>query len=195
MRYMMHGMMLLLASLLITQEARAGVIFQTGFETPKYSVGQLAGQDGWYGSTAPVVQTSTVFSGSQAAEFDSALDTRKSGFGQSYDAQSLAYNSVGNPDPLVRFQSEFFVSLAGTASNWDPIAIIANNGYLAQIIVQANDVISWGVGSTAFSGVTVARGQWNSFEVDINFATDIGTGYLNGNSLGSGAFSSQVTSL
>jgi hypothetical protein len=52
--------------------ACADIIYQTGFEPPTYHLGTMEGQDGWSFSTVPVVQNSTVLSGSQAVEFDAS---------------------------------------------------------------------------------------------------------------------------
>jgi hypothetical protein len=93
--------------------ASADVIFQTGFEPPAYSPGELAGQDGWFGSSFPVVQSSNVQSGAQAAEFDASLVTS----GQSLVSVPLSYSSVNNPQSLVRIQDSFFLSATGTGSS------------------------------------------------------------------------------
>ncbi len=61
--------------------ARAGIIYQTGFESselPPYSTGQLTGNNGWVGAAAAVVENSTVFSGSQAVSLDSTGLARQS---------------------------------------------------------------------------------------------------------------------
>ncbi len=167
------------------QGARGATIYQTGFEPPTYSVGQLVGQNGWTDSTIPVVETTTVFSGSQAAGFNASADTS----GQSLARQPISYSSVGNPSQLVRFQAEFFVSAAGVSStNWDVIAVFGNTGFLTQMIVFDNTV-AFGTLNASLGFLPMIRGQWNSYEIDINYSNDVVSGYINGTLIGSGSLS------
>ena len=53
-----------LTTLASNQAALANVIFTTGFESSQgYALGQLQGQHGWSGSTAPIVENTTVYDG------------------------------------------------------------------------------------------------------------------------------------
>ncbi len=171
--------------------ASAAIIYQTGFEPPTYTLGTLSGQDNWSSSSIPVVQNGTVLSGTQAAEFDASLLPS----GQSVILHPLAYSSVGNPEPLVRIQEAFFLSTTGRHSIWDVIAVGGNNGFIGQVLVAANDTALLGLASTTVGSVPVTRGQWNLFELDLNFQTQMQSAFVNGVFIGQGAFAHPTTSL
>ena len=65
-------MLLIVLISLAARSAHAGLLYSTGFESPTDGVGQLTGQDNWFGSKIPVVESSIVFGGSQAAAFDAS---------------------------------------------------------------------------------------------------------------------------
>src|SRR5258708_3824525 len=113
-------------SLSLAPIARAGVIFQTGFEstdTPAYSIGQLSGQNGWTGLISPVVENSTVFSGSQAVSFDSTGTV-----GQNLMHHSITYDSLTDADQIVVFDIHFMASATGTPSNWTVVGASGTGG-------------------------------------------------------------------
>ena len=171
--------------------ARAGVIYQTGFEPPTYSLGTLNGKDGWSTSSNADVQNSTVLSGTQAAGFNATTVS-----GQDLAAHAISYSSLNNPDSLVRIQEAFFLSAAGTPSNWDVIAAFGNNNvFLGQVLVLTNNTATLGLASTGVGSVPVTRGQWNSFELDLNFQTQIQSAFVNGVFIGQGSFANPATSL
>jgi hypothetical protein len=61
--------------------ANAGVIYQTGFENPPFTLGSVVGQDGWseFGSATANVQNAVAASGSQAVAVDGASTASQSG--------------------------------------------------------------------------------------------------------------------
>ncbi len=184
--------LVILTMLFMTPVAQAGTIFQTGFESsevPGYSTGQLSGSNGWTGTTAAVVENSTVFSGSQAVSLDSTGLT-----GQSLVGHSLTYDSTSDPDQTVVFDVEFMESSSGSRSNWNPLNVGANGQVIAQIIVQTNgDVL--GVLGPAVGSIPVSTGTWNDFRLVLDFQTDTVTGYVNSQLLGSGTFANPTTVL
>ena len=103
----------MLAVALFSGECAGDDHLPDGFEPPAYSVGQLAGQDGWFNLTFPMVENSMAFSGTQAGEFVADTDTN-GGRGQSFAFQNISYNAVGNPEQLVTVQDDFFVSTQAT---------------------------------------------------------------------------------
>ncbi len=170
--------------------ASADIIYQTGFESPSYSLGTLAGQNNWGNSSIPVVENTTVLSGSQAVEFDASLLPS----GQNVIAQPLSYNSVNNSQALVRIQEAFFLSATGTTSVWDVMVVVGNNGFIGQLGVRNNN-IGLGLANSGVGSVPVMRGQWNSLELDLNFQTQIQSAFMNGIFIGEGSFSNPTTSL
>ena len=107
--------LVILTTLCLTPVSHAATIFQTGFESsevPSYSTGQLSGENGWAGTTAAVVENSTVFSGLQAVSLDSTGLT-----GHSLIGHELTYSSNSNPDQIVIFAVEFMESSSGSQFN------------------------------------------------------------------------------
>jgi hypothetical protein len=161
--------LVILTMLCLTPVCHAGVIFQTGFESsgvPSYSTGQLSGTNGWAGTTAAVVENSTVFSGLQAVSLDSAGLT-----GQNLVGQNLTYNSSTDPDQLVVFDIEFMESSSGMQSNWDPLNVGANGQVVAQIIVQKDGDAVLGALGAAVGSIAVSAGTWNDFRLVLDFQT------------------------
>jgi hypothetical protein len=182
-----------LTSLTLAPCSRASNIFQTGFEAsgvPAYATGQLSGQNGWGGTTAAIVENSTVFSGLQAVSLDSTGLS-----GQSLIGENLTYNSIGNPDQTVVFDVEFMESDSGSRSNWNPVNVGANGIYITQIVVQTDGDAVLGVLGGSVGSIPVSRGTWNNFELALNFQTDTVSGYVNSQLLGSGTFAHATTDL
>jgi hypothetical protein len=182
-----------MAVLSLAPLSQAGTIFQTGFESsevPAYSTGQLSGQNGWSGTTAAVVENSTVFSGLQAV---SLASTGLSG--QSLIGQNLTYNSSTDPNKIVVFDDEFMESSSGSQSNWNPLNVGANGQYITQIIVQTNGNAVLGVLGGPVGSIPVTRGTWNDFQLVLNFQNQTVSGYVDSQLLGSGSFANPTTVL
>ena len=161
--------------------ARAGVIYQTGFEPPTYTTGQLQGQDGWFNSTVPVVETTTVHSGAQAAAF-SAVGL----VGQNTARHALSYDSGSDPNGVVQLQAWAFLSGTGTLSRWDIFAAIGDGGFLAQLLVIGNTAR---LGTAGFTGNTIVPlAAWNQFNLDLDFHSQLATAYVNGQLIGQSSF-------
>ncbi len=185
--------LVILTMLCLTPLSQAGTIFQTGFESsevPSYSTGQLSGNNGWAGTTAAVVENSTVFSGLQAV----SLDTTGLA-GQSLIGHNLTYDSSSDPNQIVVFDIEFMESTSGNRSNWDPLNVGANGLVVAQIVVQTNGNAVLGVLGPSVGSIPVSRGTWNDFQLVLDFQTQTVTGYVNSQLLGSGTFANPTTVL
>jgi hypothetical protein len=165
--------------------ARADTLYQTGFESPTYTVGALDSQDGWFNAATATVQNTTVFAGQQAATFSSA----------GLSAQDLAIHNVTNtitaPDQIITISGEFQVS-ATDGTVWD-VAALANGsgGFLGQII-ESNGSVRLGLASTSVGNIAIASGVWNSFDVTINTATETQAAFINGTFLGQGALANNT---
>ncbi len=169
----------LVALLFLEQGVSGGTIYQTGFEPPDYSLGQLAGQNGWYGSAFPVVDNTTVLTGSQSAEFVATTDTNPDR-GQSIVFQPLNYNVAGNPDQIITVQEDFFVSAAGNPTRWEAIGLLSNEGFLVQVLVNLNGVALGLHGGAFLGGEPVTRGQWNHLQLDYDISNNFVSAYMNG---------------
>lgn len=167
-------------------QASASVVFQTGFEpspteTPGYDLGELAGQNGWFGASGVTVENSTVFSGSQAVSYSATGLS-----GPNIIGHPLTYNSVANPDQIVTIDMKFEESATGERSVWDAVDVYGNPGFtfIAQIVVGTLGNASAGFGTL----VPVTRGTWNDYQLTLNFATGVVSASVNSQSLGSGTF-------
>jgi hypothetical protein len=176
------------ALLLGSGAARADIIYQTGFEPPTYTVGTLNGQNGWGddspGATASQVETSTVFSGSQAisVSLDSTTDV----------THALAYDSTTNPAALVKLQIAFQVQ-GNTLNQAEGLSVFGDGGFVAQIYALNGD-FHFGT-ATAAGTLPLELGEWYSLEMDLDFQTQSVTAYVDGTFLATLAMGSPTTSL
>jgi len=158
--------------------AHSQAFLSTGFESSEgYSRGQLAGQQGWTGTTAAVVEASTVFAGSQAVSIP-ATGLPAQTF---VDSPPLTISS-----PIVTLEVHFMQSSSGTASLWAPLVALSPQGFMAQVLVTPDGHAQLGLASTAVGNVPVGRGTWNDYQMVINSQTATVTAYVNSQLIGSG---------
>jgi hypothetical protein len=173
------GVALTAVAIAASAPAHAAAVYSTGFESPGYTTGQLAGQNGWFSATNAYVQSSTVESGSQAASVDSTST------GQHVTAQSVSYDSAGNPDQLVTISTDFqFTGSANTI--WEALTAFGNGGFITQILV--NGVTGQVCGFNPCSGPILTQNTWYDISMQLDYATDIVTDFINGVAFSSGAF-------
>ncbi len=163
--------------------ASANVVYATGFEPPSYTTGALAGQGGWSGAPG-IVETATVFAGTQAVGFDATGVS-----GQAYNGTPVPSIGQGSVE---RVTEEFFVSASD--SSWEVLGVFGDAGFLGQLVVN-NDHVKLGLASTAVGSVAVTDGAWHSYTMDFNFLTDVQTAYVDGTLIGSGPFATPGTLL
>jgi hypothetical protein len=157
------------------------ILYQTGFEAPAYSLGNLAGQDSWspLAVLTPVVQSATTFSGSQAAHFNATGLT-----GQTIVGRPITYNALGNPESIVRFTMRAMITSAATTSNWNIFSISSSAGFLAQtLVVQSRNARISG-GGAATGSIFIQPDVWNQYEMNVDFANQWATAYVNGEFIG-----------
>lgn len=162
-------------------------VFSTGFEPPTYSLGPLAGQDGWASSAVPVVENSTVFAGSQALAYNSTGIT-----GQDLASHTVTYNAGGIVDLGVEFMEG-----AGTEPVFDVLAALGNLGFIAQLTISSTGDAEYGPdGASMTTGsVPITPGVWNHYDLVLDFQNDTATAFINSTLIGSGAFATPSTGL
>jgi len=173
----------------LVPSAMCETIFETGFEGPEYATGQLQGQNGWFNSTIPIVESAFANGGSQAVEV-SALGQS----GQSGAAHSISYDLVANNTLSATYTVDIMISQLAGAVNWYGAAIYGDSGFINQVIVigGTGEVRLAGFGS----GVTMAPGTWYQLELELDFVNGSTSAYLDGVDLGTQAFvNSPSTSL
>ena len=102
------ALLIALVMLVATSAASAGTIYSTGFENPPFTLGNLAGQDGWqvFGATSVDVQSNVVYAGSQAVWVDGSV------------GQSGPYHSDFSTGPLVGLSAYIYLGSSSTQSSW-----------------------------------------------------------------------------
>lgn len=167
-------------------QALADVVFSTGFEPPAYTTGTLSGQDGWFNGSSGAVETGTVFAGTQAVGYSAVGAT-----GQDIDGHAIPLFGQG---AQMRVTDAFFVSARDPNTIWNALSLFGNATFLAQLGVNDGNV-SLGGPSSATGSVPIRVGAWNSYELDVDFATSTETGYVNGILVGTVAFDPSNTFL
>lgn len=93
--------------------AHAGVIYETGFENPPFTMGPINGQNGWFvfsasGQTSdPVIENTLVKSGTQAVSVDGSVTGQT---GPVY-APNLTL-------PNLRLSADVYIGSSGSESSW-----------------------------------------------------------------------------
>ncbi len=105
----LSGMALPVLFALAVPCANAGVLYGTGFESPAFSPGGIAGQDGWnvFGPGPNAVEGAFAKTGSQAVFV-----------GGSTSSQSGPYHSDSSTGPFVRLSADLAVFTSSTQSEW-----------------------------------------------------------------------------
>jgi hypothetical protein len=168
------------ALLTAVQSARAGILFATDFEAPTYTTGLLAGQDGWLsdiGSAFVSVQDGIAESGTQAVQI-AATDTTPAfsrGFHQNF------FDTAASSLKTIQLSVDMLIEspgMGGTASVWWPLNAFNSNGTpIASMRVGVAGNLLLG---TTPTGVTVSKDVWNSYQMELDFATGTMDGFLNG---------------
>jgi hypothetical protein len=161
--------------------AQAGVVYQTGFEPPLYSVGPLNGQDGWGNASSDVqVETTTVQSGSQAVSVNlAAFD---------FPNRNVVYDSSSNPGAILELG--IGILLTGSLSTQvEALALAGDGGFMSQLLAEGSNFTYGG------QRTPITTGVWYSLDLDINFATQTGTAFVDGVFLGEEALANPTTSL
>jgi len=130
------GQALTLAALCGTASpVSAAVLYATSFENPPFTVGPIAGQDGWAefpGSGAAFVENSFALTGTQAVDVIPALATGQNG----------PYKTVNTLAPIVEQSAEIYLASSSTQSAWQFAAVGAGLiGFAGGIDIDANGTI------------------------------------------------------
>lgn len=157
----------------------AQTVYSTGFESPAYSAGPLAGQNGWFGAANAFVQTSTVESGSQA------VSVAPGAAGQYVTFQPVSYNSVGNPNQLVTISTDFEFS-PGPNVDWEALAAEGNGGFITQLLVTSSGQVC---GFNPCNGPILTPDKWYNLSMTLNYKTGVVEDFVNGVEFSSGPFS------
>ena len=160
-----------------------------GFEAPRFTPGPLEGQDPAQGpwqktssvAGTAVVQTATVQSGTQAVRLDRAgQDIRYSVLKPQANVAGLIIvnwdmNVTQTTSPAVQFGPYFAVEAYDALDNAPLLAGSAGvDAKTGEVLYQAA-----GTGFITPTGATVPFGTWNSFRMELDYATDRYSVFLN----------------
>ena len=175
-------LMFVIALFSICKFLHADTITQTGFESPTFHTGSLAGQGGWLnGATIGVVENTFAFSGSQAVLYDTSARA-----GQYFDDDRFSYNSKNNVDQVVTLSVEAFFT-GDNDEDWEALSADSSKGFMGQIQVQ-NGIATFGLANSNIGAVPVTFDAWNQYSLVIDFANDTEAAYINGTLIGSSSF-------
>jgi uncharacterized Zn-binding protein involved in type VI secretion len=159
-----------------TIAAHAGVLYSTGFENPPFTIGPLAGQDGWqvFGPTFVDVQSSVVYAGSQAVWVDGTAAS-----------QSGPYHGDFSTGPLVALSAYLYLGSSGTQSSWQFAGL--GSGlfpFIGGIDTNptTNDIALITAGFPVVG--TFSRDTWHNVYFVFDFATQKYNFWLDGTQLG-----------
>ena len=163
--------------LVITASAAdAATLYATGFETPTFTTGPVAGQDGWSeypGSSASFVENTFAQTGTQAVSVIPALATGQDG----------PYKSVNTAASIVIQSASIYLFSSSTQSAWQFAAVGSGlSGFAGGIDIDADGTIHAISGGFATIG-TFARNTWNTVSLDLDYATQTYSIILNGTTL------------
>jgi hypothetical protein len=157
----------------------------TGFEPPAYSVGLLAGQNGWqvFGPGVVVVESALVYSGTQAVFVDG---------GSSAVTQSGPYYQT-TTGAMTDLSAEIFLASSSTETGWQFASTGSGLfGYAGGVDIYptSNPLVSNVLAITGSGGgfPTVGaftRDQWNNVNILLNYTTQTYSIALNGSTLAS----------
>jgi hypothetical protein len=168
---------------LASRAARADtVLYSTGFESPAFTTGPLAGQNGWsvYGPGTPAVEGFFADTGNQAVFVDGGSA-----------GQSGPYYALASSGPLISLSADLAIFSSSTETQWQFAALGSGLvGYLGGIDIEANGnieaitaglpVIGTFTRATAFNS-----SAWQSIDLLFNIATQTYSVTLNGTVLAS----------
>ncbi|MGD0200492.1 MAG: PEP-CTERM sorting domain-containing protein [Bryobacteraceae bacterium] len=171
---------------------KAGVIYQTGFEPPTFSTGiTLNGQGGWgvIGGSLTVVETSVVESGTQAVQVQPSTP--------SLDGAYLPF-ATQLAGQVVNFTIDADFSATGTPSFWTVLGTQYNSSppNIDFNIDPSGQIHIFTMGTDHPTGVSITRGVWNQYELEVSFLNDTVSAFYDGAPVLQGAsFSSTGTTL
>ena len=156
--------------LIASGQARAGVVYQTGFENPPFTLGPINGQDSWNvfsgGGTnnVPVIQNAVKFAGSQAVEIDAALASGQTGPWR-FDASSPS-------DMIVQMQAEVMLTSSSTQTAWQFAGLTGSLGtFYGGFNPLPDGTLQIITAGFPITGPVITRDVWQQWGVVYNFST------------------------
>jgi hypothetical protein len=158
------------------------VIYSTSFESPTFTTGPIAGQDGWsvYGPSSPSVEDFFADTGSQAVFVDGGAAS-----------QSGPYHTDVSTGPLIDLSADIAIFSSSTQTEWQFGALGPGLvGYLGGVDILPNNTIeALSAGSPVIGTFTRATAfdsaAWQNINLLFNLSTQTYDISLNGTLLAS----------
>lgn len=169
-------------------------IYQTGFEPPTFNRGTINGQDNWFINGSPgqtLIETTAVETGVQAVEITPAGAVS----GVVGPQRSASYNAANQ---ILTFGIDAYLANSGTTSFWTVMDTEYNSppSNIDFNIDQSGQIHIFVATLDHPTGVTITRGVWNQYELEVNFLSNTVSAFLNGVPVIQGlSFPSAVTTL
>lgn len=162
----------------LSASANASFLYKTGFEHPPFTIGNIAGQDGW-GSFGPANESQIenaagfVETGSQALGILQGDGTFQTG----------AYKAVTTAAPSIEQTGDILLSSGGTPSRWEFGATGPGlSGLIGGIRVDSDGTIhAIGPGFPVIG--SLSRGSFHHVELFFNFVGQVQTIFIDGTKL------------
>lgn len=154
-----------------TPAAHGSVLYSTGFEPPTFTLGSLAGQDGWsvFGPATVLVENTLVQSGLQAVSVDGSAGN-----------QSGPYHSDFSTGPLLQLSAGIYIASSSTHSEWQ----FAGLGSGLTPFLGGIDILNTGQIEAITAGFpvvgTLTYDTWNNVSFLFNITTQTYSITLNG---------------
>jgi len=178
------------------------VVYQTGFEAPGYTLGNLAGQNGWTAGSSASKNAALVISasGGQEVEISGPL------VAQNYSSFSKSlgnYNPVAAGNPIVDVSADLWQNQGPTTSqsSWQFAFLILNdqNGTAYGTIgIDKNGVVfaqNWGSPNQVIGDGSTATNGFHNLMLELNFTNRTITLFKDGFSCGAMAFGNSASNL
>jgi len=161
----LSSVIFLTTCIVVSPQAEAAVLYQTGFENPPFTLGTVAGQDGWntFGPAAgSFVENTFPFAGSQAVEVNPALFTGQSG----------PFKEVDTTAPIVKQSAEIFLKSSTTETSWQYATLGPGFvNFAAGIDIDLNTGAIHSI-TSAFPIIgTFTRDSWHEVDLVLDYAT------------------------
>jgi hypothetical protein len=126
-----------------------------------------------------LVQDAVANGGGQAVFADAFSVT-----GQRLVSQPLSYSSVGNNEKVVTIGVDFLtLGVGGNPDSdvyWSPFGFIGDAGFLGQMVVANDGTVRLGLTSSDVTGPSISYGEWQRYEVTLDFEQNKMTALLDG---------------
>jgi hypothetical protein len=188
--------------------ARAGFLYESGFESPRFKAGQSVNGQGGFSVTSPsnpsafVVTNTNAYAGSQALEgIGSQLTAQQTGLVQSTAGVTLNYDASASNGQIVVLSAQ--MELSGPSTNTghgtaDDLvsmnleAILSDGSYFSTYL--SSDGKAYGYTTGYDFATKAALGVYHEVDLVLDFATRTASFLLDGTVFGTKAFDPSVTS-